>query len=251
MVVVLDHFERTVALLASQFQLNKPDGSLTNFQKVLKALVVPAQQIEDVNYQLLTLRWLSTAQGVQLDEIGVILGLVRNLDESDEDYRERLQFQIFINTSSGTPEQAMQVLQFLTQASHISYFEIPSAFYMMETNGLKFPNPPNELNEAIKRVSPAGVNYVPITAVYDFPIVFSLGQDLSNQPLFVSPDENNYSELVNLEMEPYNSILYVSTGSFGEDEDFIGGLDELNYPLPTAGQIGELIQINSNFPALI
>lgn len=247
MVLITNHFERAISLLASQFRFNKPDGSLTNLQKLIKALVIPAQELEDVNYQLLTLRWLSTAQGVQLDEIGVILGLPRNPGESDSDYRERLQFQIFINTSSGTPEQVIETLKFLTDASYIDYYERNAAFYEMYTDGTKFPYPPNDLNTAIKRVSPAGVNYVPITASYGADIVFIVSNDVSSNLLEVNPDINDPNYAASLELEPYNKVLYVDVGSI-EDDSFEGGLEELDYPSPWAGEISELIQINGNIP---
>lgn len=247
MVLILNHFERALALLVSQFRGQKPNGDLTNFQKVIQALVVPAQQADDVNWELKTERWLVSAIGQQLDEIGVILGLPRQTDESDEDYRERLQFQIFINTSNGTPEDAIRILQYLTQASNIGYMERNYAFYQMETNGLKFPVPPNQLNEALFSISPAGVNYVPIIATYDFPISFQLSGDLKSDPLFVAPNLADPNDLVYLGMEPYNKILYVSAGNV-EDNGPDGGLDELGFPLATAGQVSELIQINGNFP---
>lgn len=247
MVRILNSYERALALLASQFRDAKRDGSPTNLQKVIRALVQPAQELQDVNYELQTERWLTTAVGYQLDEIGVILGVAREPDESDEDYRERLQFQIFINTSAGSPEDSIRVLQFLTQATHIGYFERSPAFYQMETNGLKFPVPANDLNDAIFSVSPAGVNYAPIVATYNVPISFELSGDLQSDPLFVAPNSADPTELVNLEMEPYNAILYVSAGNV-EDTGPNGGLDELNFPLPTAGQLSELIQKGGNLP---
>lgn len=247
MVVITNHFERALALLASQFRGEKDNGELTNLQKLIKSLIIPAQEIEDVNYELKNERWLDSATGQQLDELGVILGLVRTIGESDEDYRERLQFQIFINTSNATPEESIRVLAFLTKASHIGYFEVYPASYQMETNGLKFPNPPNDLNEALFSVSPAGVDYVPIIANYNVPISFELSGDVSSDPLYVAPNEDDINELVNLEVEPYASIIYVDAGNV-ESGGPNGGLDELNYPLATAGQLSELIQINGNFP---
>lgn len=247
MVRILNAYQRTISLLASQFRGSKADGSLTNLQKLIQAIVIPAQELEDVTWELQTERWLSTAIGVQLDEIGIILGLPRLADESDEDYRERLQFQIFINTSVGSPEDSIRVLAFLTKSTHIGYFERYPAFYQMETNGLKFPIPPNDLNNALFSVSPAGVNYVPIVATYNVPISFELSGDLQLDPLFVAPNTANPNELVNLELEPYNALLYVSAGNVNSNGPD-GGLDELNFPLPTAGQISELIQIGGNFP---
>jgi hypothetical protein len=248
MVQILNCFDRAMGLLVSQFRGEKLDGELTNLQKVIQAICALAQEVEDVNWELKTERWLSIAVGQQLDEIGVILGLPRDINESDEDYRERLQFQIFINISSGTPEDVIRVLSFLTQSSHIGYFERDLAFFQLETNGLKFPNPPNNLNDAIFSVSPAGVNYAPIVATYNVPISFELGGDIALDPLFVAPNTSDPSELHNLTMEVYTGdpILYVNAGSV-EDTGPNGGLDELNFPLPTAGQLSELIQKGGNF----
>lgn len=247
MVQITTAFERALALLASQFRGTKADGSLTNLQKLIKSVVEPAQEIEDVNWELKTERLLSTAIGQQLDEIGIILGLPRELNESDEDYRERLQFQIFINSSNGTPEDSIRALDFLTDGSDIGYFERQFAFYQMSTNGLKFPTPPNQLNDALFSISPAGVNYVPIVATYNVPIVFTVGGDLRLDPLFIAPDASDPSVLVNLEVNPYASILYVSAGNVEEGSPR-GGLAELNFPSPLAGQIAELIQKGGNFP---
>lgn len=248
MVQITNQFERALALLVSQFRGQKPDGSLTNLQKLIKVLVIPFQQLEDVKWQLKTERWLSTAIGAQLDEIGVILGLPRIIGESDEDYRERLQFQIFINSTSGTPEQVMSVLRFLTNGTYSNYHDIGIADYQLETNGLKFPNPVNQLNDGIFQVSPAGVNYAPIVATYNVPISFELSGDLTSEPLFVAPNTNDTSELVNLLVEPLNEILYVAAGAY-ENNGPNGGLDELDFPLETAGQLSELIQKGGNAPA--
>lgn len=247
MVQINNYFDRALALLVSQFRATKPDGSLTNLQKLIKSIVEPAQEIEDVNWELKTERWLSSAVGQQLDEIGIILGLPREVGEIDEDYRERLQFQIFINTSSGTPEDAIRALDFFTNASNVEYAERDYAFFELWTNGTKFPNPQNQLNDALFQISPAGVNYVPITASYGAEIVFTVSGDLSTDPLFIAPNEDDTSQLVNLELTPYNSILYVSAGNVNDDNG-LGGLEELNFPSPNAGVLSELIQKGGNFP---
>lgn len=247
MVQITNQFERALSLLVSQFREQKPDGSLTNLQRLIKVLVTPLQQLEDVKWQLKTERWLSTSVGVQLDEIGEILGLPREIGESDEDYRERLQFQIFINISSGTPEEIMAVLKFLTDATHVNISNIIIADFQLETNGTKFPDPPNLLNEAIFQVSPAGVDYAPIVATYGEPITFQFSNDVSDQMLYVTPVEDDPTSSTSLELEPYNALLYVAAGAV---DDIVGDgcFDELDFPLPEAGAFAELIQIGGNFP---
>lgn len=246
MVQITNHFERALSLLASQFRDQKPDGTLTNFQKLIKVLCTGAQVLENAKWQLKTERWLSTAIGAQLDEIGEILGLPRELGESDEDYRERLQFQIFINVSSGTPEEQIAILKFLNAAEKVHYFQVGIASFHLETDGLKFPSPPNDLVEGLFRASPAGVNYPSITATWGVDIPFSTSGDLRNDLFYVNPNQSDNSELRNLEMEPYNSLLWVSAGNV-DDNEGSGGLSELGYPTEGTGQICELIQKNGNF----
>jgi hypothetical protein len=144
----------------------------------------------------------------------------------------------------------MAVLAFLTQATHVNYHDIGIAAFQLETNGLKFPNPPNELNDGIFQVSPAGVNYAPIVATYNVPISFELGGDLTDQPLAVNANTLDPLEerLLSMEIYPGNPVLYVAAGAV-ESNGPNGGLDELDFPLDTAGQLSELIQKGGNAPA--
>lgn len=142
----------------------------------------------------------------------------------------------------------MRVLAFLTQAQHVDYHDIGIACFQLETDGEKFPDPVNDLNDAIFRVSPAGVNYAPIVATYNADIPFQLGGDLTDQQLDVAPNLSDPSELVALEVEPYNALLYVSAGAVGSNGPD-GGLDELDFPVDTAGMLSELIQKGGNAPA--
>lgn len=243
---ILNVFERTIALLVSQFRHEKNDGTLTNLQKLIKILCEPAQQLQDVLWQLQNERWISTALGVQLDEIGYFLGLQRILGESDADYRERLQFQIFINRNSGTPEQIIQMLAFLTKSTYVHFFDVFPAYFELEMNGTNLPSPWNDLNEGIFNASPAGVNYAPINATLDHEISFSFTNDVFFAPLLVVPFENNLSDKRNLLMMPYASLLWVTSNQLNTNLAS-GGFDELDFPLESAGQFSELIQKNGNF----
>lgn len=247
MVQITNHFQRALSLLASQFRDQKPDGGLTNFQKLIKVFCSAAQELEDTKWQLKTERWLSTAVGVQLDGIGKILGLPRAPGESDEDYRQRLQFQVFINASNGTPEDQIAILSFFTEAQKVGYFQVGIGAFHLETDGKKFPSLPNDLVDGLFKASPAGINYPSITATWGVPIPFDTSGDLRDDPLYVAPNDLDINELHNLEMENYNSILYVSAGNVDSNVGE-GGLDELGYPTQGTGQISELIQKNGNFP---
>jgi|GEM_PF-1755729 len=249
--------QRSLSVLASQFKGTDAQGNLTKFQKFIKSFALSIQDLEDANNQLLTQRNLFTAVGVQLDGLGQILDLERKDGESDEDYRERLKFQVFINEGTGTPEEVIAVLKFLTDANKIRYIEYYPASYQMSTDGLTFPVPPEELVTALQEASPASVQYVPITATYGVEVPFVFGEDSEIELLWVT-DPSDPTELVNLELDTAD-LLYVNRAvSTISDEG--GGFAEAiwtNYPATPviydydntdAGQMAEVIYYNGSVP---
>lgn len=263
MVDIPDYYDRAVSLLASQFQIRLPDGARTNFQKMIYAISTQSQFIQDQINLLDSMRSLDTAQGVQLDGLGQIIGLARVPGQPDDSaiidgvyvqgYRESLQFQIFINQSSGTPEQVIAILKFLTQATKIWYNEVYPAAYQMATNGLVFPPNPSDLVAAIQSVSPAAVNFIGVTATYNTnPFVFS--NDPFDEQLYVAPNIADPLELHPFQVDPGagNVDLFINRGQT-TNPDFGGGFAEaiwVNEPtIPEvyvidttgAGQLAEVI----------
>lgn len=245
---ILNCYQRATSLLASQFRNEKIDGSLTNLQKLLRALITPAQEVQDVLYQLSSQRWLDTAVGVQLDEIGIILGIPREINESDEDYRTRLKFQIFINGSSGTPEQLISIAKFFNNSTNLVYFEVYPAAFQIIINGVQFPNPPSLLAENIQKASPAGVLFIGLTSTYGT-LPFGFSSDVLLQPLYVSPNPLNSSEINPLEVTDGigDYILNVQSGLINSPTESRGFAEAIGtYPVYTidttnAGQLAELI----------
>jgi len=262
MVDIPNYFERAIALLASQFQIRNPDGSPTNLQKVVKALCMEAQVLNEQQQLLITMRYLNTAEGVQLDGLGQILGLPRVPGQTDQSYREDLQFQIFVNQSNGTPEEVIFILKYLTEASKVWYDELYPAAYEMATNGLvgldavRFPGTnPSDLVDAIQNVSPAGVSFAALIATYNVD-PFSFSSDPITEQFFVSPDPNNPTDLHPLQVDPGSGPVnfYIQRGET-VDPNFGGGFAEAlgNYPDYTidptnAGIMVEAIQTNGSVP---
>ena len=60
-----NYYERAIALLASQFQIALPDGTKSNFQKLIYAIETEIQEIQNQETLLQTLRYLNTAMGIQ------------------------------------------------------------------------------------------------------------------------------------------------------------------------------------------
>ena len=246
MVDIPNYFDRAVALLASQFQIRNPDGSLTNLQKLIQALCMQAQEINTQQQLLITMRYLNTAHGIQLDRLGQIIGLPRIAGQSDQSYREDLQFQIFVNQSNGTPEDVIFILKYLTEASMIWYSEIYPAAYQMATNGLVFPPDPGDLVKAIQNVSPAGVGFVALIATYnEIPFVFS--EDPIDTQFYVRPDPLDYSILDPFQVNPGAGLqdFYVQIGET-HNPNFGGGFAEAmgvfpNYTIDSTGA-GHLVE---------
>lgn len=106
---ITNHQAQAIARLKEQFK-----GKAKYVDFVL-TMAEPAQPLEDALWQLLTERAVDTAIGVQLDNLGTIVGEPRNGD-SDANYRPRIRARIWTNRSSGVPEELIQVVSLLLGA---------------------------------------------------------------------------------------------------------------------------------------
>lgn len=245
-----NYLDRGLALLAAQFQQRLPDGSFTNFQKMIQIIAQQAQEINTQQQLLLNFRSLKTAYGTQLDGLGQILGLPRIPGQTDSDYREALEFQIFINGSHGTPEDLLAILKFLTDASMVWIIELYPAAYQMITNGLNIPVDGSELIETMQSVSPAGVEFVSLTATYNTN-PFSFSSDPITTQFFVAPNPDDINQINPFQVDPGTGAgdFFVQAGET-VNPNFGGGFAEAlgTYPTYTidttgAGQLPEAIQI--------
>lgn len=237
--------ERCLSLLASQFK-GSLSGDYSNMEKFIIAMAEPFQTLEDASNQLRTQRNIYVAVGVQLDGIGEILGLVRNDGESDDDYRERLLFQSYINKSNGTPEELIAILKFITNASKVRYIDIYPAAYEMITDGTTFPTPHEELVTSLANAGPAGVQYPPIIATYGVEVPFVFGGDFELFPLVVT-DPSDPTILTNLELDT-GDLLYVNPSQSTTNAEGGGFAEYGSVSIDTtgAGQFCEVLQFNGS-----
>jgi len=96
-----------------------------NLAAFVSAFLNQLQEVEDASFQLITDRTLETSVGVQLDNLGQIIGEERN-GLSDDDYRTRLRVQILVNQSSGTVEELLAIIVLL-ESSVIVIKQTPPA----------------------------------------------------------------------------------------------------------------------------
>jgi hypothetical protein len=76
---------------------------------LLEPWLAAFQDIEDATWEVVTLRFLDPAEGIQLDRLGVLLGAPRG-NLTDVQYKVRLRAQIIILRAEGVPPQLEQLL---------------------------------------------------------------------------------------------------------------------------------------------
>jgi len=144
---ITDYFERAQDRLISQFK-EKP-----NINLLLSVMVQPLQEFENVLIEVLRDRWIDTAQGVQLDGLGKILGVERQ-GMTDDQYRDALRLQIGINTSTGIASVIIDIVGIITQSTLVEMSEYFPACIDIYVNG---DNINDYIVITIKRIIAAGV----------------------------------------------------------------------------------------------
>lgn len=131
--VVKNHEDQAFSRLLEQFK-DKP-----NIEALLKGWMKGVQTTEDSLFDLLNNRSIQTAFGIQLDYIGKIVGIKRG-GRSDASYREAIQLQILINTSEGTPDDILEILSLITNATIVKSFPHYPVGGNLYTNGTTIPS---------------------------------------------------------------------------------------------------------------
>lgn len=98
-----DHVDEALAHLLEQFK------GAPKLHALLTSFVNQVQDLENVWFELLLDRWIESAEGVQLDGLGDIVGEARE-GRVDADYREALEGRIVLNLGSGQPEVIIRLL---------------------------------------------------------------------------------------------------------------------------------------------
>lgn len=105
---ITDHIAQAKALLITQYQ-GQP-----NLEALLSAFIAQVQDLENMLWDLIDKRILSAATGDQLDILGSIVGQKR-LGYDDDAYRLLVRVRILLNTSSGTPDNILTVVNLLIE----------------------------------------------------------------------------------------------------------------------------------------
>ncbi len=148
-----------------------------NLNALLAVILKQIQKAENALAQVILVRFLGFAEGVNLDAIGRLVGEPR-LGKLDPAYRIAIRLRIFINGSKGTPEDIIHIARELTGLQVVNYIDVTNGNYR-----LSIPDwVPDDgtIFAFLQSVSPSGVRLLGITA--DEPLgYFRMGDRVSER----------------------------------------------------------------------
>ena len=221
-----DHNETALSRYTSQYSEAETLHALTTLW------AERMQALEDAAWSVLTQRWIEPAEGVQLDELGAIVGEPR-LGRTDATYRDALETRISINRSGGEPERIIEFLLRIAGAEQVLYQEIyPAKIELFVGGEVSF-----DQVQRVREIVPAGVGTIYITEAGGEP---PFGTSELGQP--VPTDVDGFGELgVHDWTFDNDDVLEFFVGG----ETFDAGLTDSEDPLlPTeGGVIAELYEV--------
>lgn len=134
-------------LLIEQFQ-RKP-----NITRTLQSFAEEILEPEGVFSKLRRGLDYSLQSGESLDFIGAIVGEDRQ-GRTDEEYRQAIEFRIYITNSDGTPDPFISAFQYFTQSENIRYKEVYPGRVQIYGDGSTVPA---GIYLNLKSILPAGV----------------------------------------------------------------------------------------------
>lgn len=147
-----EHVEQAIAHLIEFFR-NGPRN-----QALVRAICEQLQDLEDVFYDLYSKTFLSTAEGVQLDQLGEIVGEARQ-DRTDSQYRASIRIRVLVNRSSGKCEELIEICRRFVADDPtpviIAQDVYPAAIHV-EVQAL-FSGLPYDLQRLLRKAKSAGV----------------------------------------------------------------------------------------------
>lgn len=200
---ITDYEEEGLSRVLSQFK-DKP-----NLTALLTAYLKEVTRTQTDSLSLLESFNIDTAYGKVLDSIGKVVDSPR-LGRSDVSYRVAIRNSIYLNSSEGTPNQLIQILQLLSSDDSVKFFEhlTFNPTFFSSANNIT-----NTMAETLKNSSPATTSQV---GIYNSP---------------------NSDELVLSELEVAGGILVDESG-----QEFVTN-EDLNL---TVNYLSNLASINSS-----
>lgn len=98
-----------------------------NLNAFLAALLKQVQKAEDALKAVILVRFIGFATGANLDSIGRLVGEDRLGRLDDDIYRKAIRLRIFINGSSGRPEDIIYIARQWTGVAVVNYYDVPQS----------------------------------------------------------------------------------------------------------------------------
>lgn len=136
-----------------------------NLQKFIEIETEEFQELEQLFFDLRDKRLnINDAEGVQLDNLGAMVGQKDRLGFDDDFYRILIQARIGINVSNGEPERIINTLKLLTKAGYVHYMNLKNAEIAVGSDGVINPLSVEFLISNLQKVVVGGVrvNYLAI-----------------------------------------------------------------------------------------
>lgn len=130
----------------------------SNSPNILKWVEIWGEQVQELEaewFDLIESLGIDTAYGFGLDLIGKEVQELRQ-GKNDTDYRNAILTKIFINNSSGTPEEVISATKQITGASNVYYSEQYPAGVVLEIIGAEYTSKANTIRQTV----PAAVDLI-------------------------------------------------------------------------------------------
>jgi hypothetical protein len=129
-----------------------------NLNKYVEAFALQVQDLEDAITEVMLQDLLTFAEGENLDTIGDLVGAPR-LGLSDEDYREAIEFQVFVNHHTTSPDNLAELCRRLAGADAVEYMPQGPAVYSLRVDGGTIGA---DLRARLQRLTAAGVRLMDV-----------------------------------------------------------------------------------------
>lgn len=187
------------------------DNSPT-FNNLLSAQAKQLQLLQDTLQQILTEVNIFDAIGSVLDDLGDVVQITRQVNESDTIYRNRTLAAISAKTGYGTPNDIISVSKALTKSSYCVYWEHFPANYVIEIDGASISE---SFTNNLKTISPVSVGKFAALSVMVNNVVlrpadlaYYLGDLVDNNLNNISTDSGSNLQVFYSTSENYDVAVY-------------------------------------------
>lgn len=147
-----EHVVEALDRLLEQFK-HRP-----NLEALISALIAQVQDIENSAFDLYLQRWVDSAVGVNLDNLGELVGQPRE-GRLDGEYRRWIKARILVNRTNGHGDDLIRIAELVIGT--LENFELteyyPAAYNIVVYN---YPDDPQTLFDIFFAAKPAGVGFV-------------------------------------------------------------------------------------------